>query len=152
MLQNAFRSADVVIGAMRYINTRHRYIIAEDMIRIMKRGALVIDLRINQGGCFETTCCLCPSDPAVFEQYGVLHYCRQNISNRVARTTSMALSNIFVPMLFLLGDAGAVQGMIKSDPGFKNGVYMYCGKPVNSYVSNRFGLSSNNIDLYLSAF
>lgn len=99
VLQNAFRSADVVIGAMRYINTRHRYIIAEDMIRIMKRGALVIDLRINQGGCFETTCCLCPSDPAVFEQYGVLHYCRQNISNRVARTTSMALSNIFVPML-----------------------------------------------------
>ena len=152
VLQNAFRSADVVIGAMRYINTRHRYIIAEDMIRTMKRGALVIDLRINQGGCFETTCCLCPSDPTVFEQYGVLHYCRQNISNRVARTTSMALSNIFVPMLFQLGDAGAVQGMIKSDPGFKNGVYMYCGKPVNNYVSNRFGLSSNNIDLYLSAF
>ena len=152
VLQNAFRSADVVIGAMRYINTRHRYIIAEDMIRIMKRGALVIDLRINQGGCFETTCCLCPSDPAVFEQYGVLHYCRQNISNRVARTTSMALSNIFVPMLFQLGEAGAVPGMVKSDPGFKNGVYMYCGKPVNNYVSNRFGLSSNNIDLYLSAF
>ena len=100
VLQNAFRSADVVIGAMRYINTRHRYIIAEDMIRIMKRGALVIDLRINQGGCFETTCCLCPSDPAVFEQYGVLHYCRQNISNRVARTTSMALSNIFVPVSY----------------------------------------------------
>ena len=152
VLQNAFRSADVVIGAMRYINTRHRYITAEDMIRIMKRGALVIDLRVNQGGCFETTCCLSPSDPAVFEQYGVLHYCRQNISNRVARTTSMALSNIFVPMLFQLGEAGAVPGMVKSDPGFKNGVYMYCGKPVNNYVSNRFGLSSNNIDLYLSAF
>lgn len=152
VLQNAFRSADVVIGAMRYINTRHRYIIAEDMIRIMKRGALVIDLRVNQGGCFETTCCLSPSDPVVFEQYGVLHYCRQNISNRVARTTSMALSNIFVPMLFQLGEAGAVPGMVKSDPGFKNGVYMYCGKPVNNYVSNRFGLSSNNIDLYLSAF
>lgn len=152
VLQNAFRSADVVIGAMRYINSRHRYIIAEDMIRTMKRGALVIDLRINQGGCFETTCCLCPSDPAIFEQYGVLHYCKQNISNYVARTTSMALSNIFVPMLFQLGDAGAVQGMVKSDPGFKSGVYMYCGKPVNNYVSNRFGLSSNNIDLYLSAF
>lgn len=152
VLQNAFRSADVVIGAMRYINMRHRYVIAEDMIRLMKRGALVIDLRINQGGCFETTCCLNPSDPPVFEQYGVLHYCRQNISNYVARTTSMALSNIFVPMLFQLGDAGAVQGMIKSDPGFKSGVYMYCGKPVNNYVSNRFGLSSNSIDLYLSAF
>lgn len=152
VLQNAFRSADVVIGAMRYINSRHRYIIAEDMIRTMKRGALVIDLRINQGGCFETTCCLCASDPDIFEQYGVLHYCRQNISNYVARTTSMALSNIFVPMLFRLGDAGAVPGMVKSDPGFKSGVYMYCGKPVNNYISNRFGLSSNSIDLYLSAF
>ena len=152
VLQNAFRSADVVIGAMRYINTRRRYIIAEDMIRIMKRGALVIDLRVNQGGCFETTCCLCPSDPAVFEQYGVLHYCRQNISNYVARTTSMALSNIFVPMLFQLGDSGTVQGMVKTDPGFKSGVYMYCGKPVNNYVSNQFNLLSNNIDLYLSAF
>lgn len=152
VLQNAFRSVDVVIGAMRYINARHRYIIAEDMIRLMKRGALLIDLRVNQGGCFETTCCLAPSDPAVFERYGVLHYCRQNISNRVARTTSMALSNIFVPMLFRLGDIGSVSGMIKSDPGFKNGVYIYSGKPVNSYVSNRFGLSSNSIDLYLSAF
>lgn len=152
VLQNAFRSADVVIGAMRYINTRHRYIIAEDMIRLMKRGALVIDLRVSQGGCFETTCCLSSSEPAIFEQYGVLHYCRQNISNNVARTTSMALSNIFVPMLFQLGDAGTIQGMVKVDPGFKSGVYMYFGKPVNSYVSNHFNLLSNNIDLYLSAF
>lgn len=152
VLLNAFRSADVVIGAMRYINTRRRYIIAEDMIRTMKRGALVIDLRINQGGCFETTCCLCPSDPPVFEQYGVLHYCRQNISNNVARTASIAFSNIFVPMLSQLGDMGGIQVMIKADPGFKNGVYMYCGKPVNNYVSNQFNLSSNNLDLYLSAF
>ncbi|MBP3517457.1 MAG: alanine dehydrogenase [Parabacteroides sp.] len=152
VLQNAFRSADVVIGAMRYVNTRRRYIIAEDMIRIMKRGALLIDLSINQGGCFETTCCLRPSDPEVFEQYGVLHYCRQNISNRVARTTSMALSNVFVPMLFQLGDAGSVQGKIKSDPGFKSGVYMYGGKPVNEYISRHFGLSSNHIDIYLFAF
>lgn len=152
VLLNAFHSADVVIGAMRYINTCHRYVIAEDVIQSMKKGSLIIDLRVNQGGCFETTCCLTPADPPVFEQYGVLHYCRQNISNYVARTTSMALSNIFVPMLFRLGDAGSIQGMIKADPGFKNGVYMYCGKTVNGYISNRFNLSSNNIDLYLSAF
>ena len=80
-------------------------------------------------------------DPAVFEQYGVLHYCKLNISNRVARTTSMAYSNIFVPLLLSLGDAGSVQGMIKSDKGFRAGVYMYYGKTVNSYVSNHFNLS-----------
>lgn len=152
VLHNAFRSADVVIGAMRYINTRYRYIIAEELIRTMKRGALVIDLRMSQGGCFETTCCLCPSDPTVFEQYGVLHYCKSNISNHVARTTSMALSNIFVPMLFSLGDMGNIQSMIKVDPGFKSGVYMYCGKPVNEYVSRHFNMRSSNIDIYLAAF
>lgn len=152
VLHNAFRTADVVIGAMRYINTRFRYVIAEELVRLMKRGALVIDLRISQGGCFETTCCLSPSDPAIFEQYGVLHYCKPNISNYVARTTSMAFSNIFVPMLFTLGDAGSIQAMVKADHGFRNGIYMYCGKPVNSYVSNHFNLSSNSLDLYLSAF
>lgn len=152
VLSNAFKSADVVIGAMRYINTRRRYVIAEELIRSMKRGALVIDLRVNQGGCFETTCCLCPSDPTVFEQYGILHYCKPNISNHVARTTSMAFSNLFVPLLLTLGDIGSIQAMIKLDNGFRTGVYMYCGKPVNAYVADNFHLSSNNLDLYLSAF
>lgn len=152
VLHNAFRGADVVIGALRYINTHRRYVIAEELIRSMKKGALVIDLRISQGGCFETTCCLLPSDPTVFEQYGVLHYCKPDISNRVARTTSMAFSNIFVPLLLRWGDAGSLQSFIKTDDGFRSGVYMYCGKPVNSFVSNHFNLSSNSLDLYLSAF
>lgn len=152
VLHNAFQTADVVIGAMRYINTRKRYIIAEDLIRTMKRGALVIDLRANQGGCFETTLNLSLSDPPVFEQYGVLHYCKQNISNQVARTTSMALSNIFVPILSLMGEMGGIQPMIKLDEGFKLGVYMYYGKPVNAYVGSHFNTHSNNIDIYLAAF
>ncbi|MBQ4161694.1 MAG: alanine dehydrogenase, partial [Parabacteroides sp.] len=152
VLQNAFRSADVVIGAKCFINMRRRYIIAEDMVRMMKRGALLIDLRVNQGGSFETTCGLSASEPAVFEQYGVLHYCKPNVSNFVARTTSMALSNIFVPLFFKIGDMGGVQAMIQCDTGFKKGVYMYTGKPVNDYVSARFNLPSNNIDIYLAAF
>lgn len=152
VLHNAFQTADVVIGAMRYINTHKRYIIAEDMIRRMKKGALVIDLRVNQGGCFETTLNLTLSDPPVFEQYGVLHYCKQNISNQVARTTSMALSNILVPLLIHMGDLGGIQPMIQSDDGLKFGVYTYYGKPVNEYVSTHFNTHSNNIDIYLAAF
>ncbi|UQT33356.1 hypothetical protein M5E82_18145 [Parabacteroides distasonis] len=70
VLHNAFRSADVVIGAMRYINTRHRYIIATDLVRTMKKGALVIDLRVSQGGCFETTCCLSREDPRCSSNMG----------------------------------------------------------------------------------
>ncbi len=152
VLHNAFQSADVVIGAMRYLNVSRRYMIAEELIRTMKKGALIIDLRISQGGCFETTCCLSPKDPEMFEQFGVLHYCKPNISNSVARTTSMAFSNVFVSLLLMLGDVGSVQGMIKEDKCFRAGVYMYSGKPVNSYVSTHFNILSNNLDIYLSAF
>ncbi|MDL2265111.1 alanine dehydrogenase [Parabacteroides sp. OttesenSCG-928-G21] len=152
VLQNAFLTADVIIGAMRYLNTHSRYVIAEDLIRIMKKGATIIDLRMSQGGCFETTCCLSPSDPPVFEQYGVLHYCKPHLSNRVARTTSMALSNIFVPLLTRIGDLGNIQMMIKNNEGFKRGVYMYAGKPVNEYVSAHFNMHSSNIDIFLAAF
>lgn len=152
VLHNAFRSADVVIGAMRYINSRKRYVIAEEMISSMKKGALIIDLRVNQGGCFETTCGLTPSDPSVFQQYGIFHYCKSNVSNYVARTTAMGFSNIFVPMLFSIGDMGSVQALIKADMGFRAGIYMYAGKPVNRYVANHFNLSSADISIYLSAF
>lgn len=152
VLQNAFRSADVVIGAMRYINARHHFVISKELVHAMKKGALLIDLRISQGGCFETTCCLSPADPPVFEQYGVLHYARPNVSNRVARTTSMAYSNILVPLLLGLGDAGSLVAWISSNRGFHEGVYLYNGAAVNEYVAHSFNLSSNNLDLFLSAF
>ena len=152
VLQNAFRSADVVIGAMRYINSRHHFVISKELIHVMKKGALLIDLRISQGGCFETTCCLSPTDPPLFEQYGVLHYARANVSNRVARTTSMAYSNIIVPLLLGMSDAGSLVGWISRNHGFHEGVYLYNGAPVNEYVAHSFNLTSNNLDLFLSAF
>lgn len=152
VLKNAFLSADVVIGANNYINVSHRYLIAKQLIRDMKRGAIIIDLRISQGGCFETTCAVDTDSSFCFEQYGVLHYCRPNISNLVARTASMALSNLCVPQLLSIGDAGNMVAKLKSDPGFKNGAYLYCGKPVNDYVSSQFNIRSNNIDIYLVAF
>lgn len=152
VLHNAFRSADVVIGSMRYINSPKRYVVAEELIQQMKKGALIIDLRMSQGGCFETTCCLSPKDPEVFEQYGVLHYCKPNVSNQVARTTSMAISNVLIPLFLELGDAGSLQTLARSDTGFRNGLYLYRGKLVNDYVSSYFNIRSNDIDIYLSAF
>lgn len=152
VLQNVFRTADVIIGAIDNFLTRRRYMIAEELIRTMKKGALIIDLCVNQGGCFETTCSLTSADPEIFEQYDVLHYCKSDISNSVARTTSMAFSNIFVSMLLALGDAGSFSSMIKEDNCFRSGVYIFSGKPVNSFVSSHFNINSNDLDLYLSAF
>lgn len=152
VLRNAFQSADVVIGALPTDNPEHRYIIAEELVSTMKKGALIIDLRINQGGCFETTCGWNKSTPEIFEQYGVLHYCKPFISNTVARTTSMAFSNLFIPILTAIGDLGGVQNYIKSDAGFKNGIYLFQGRAVKDSISASYGIRSNNIDIYLAAF
>ena len=109
VLRNVFRSADVVIGAMQYINKSHFYRISTDLIREMKKGSLVIDLRMAQGGCFETTMEAClPDHPTMFEKFGVLHFCEMSLSSRVARTASMALSNLFVPLFTSMGDCGGV--------------------------------------------
>ncbi|HPD86115.1 MAG TPA: alanine dehydrogenase, partial [Proteiniphilum sp.] len=80
VLRNVFHSADVVIGAMQYINKSHFYRISADLIREMKEGSLVIDLRMAQGGCFETTMEACLSDhPPIFEKFGVLHFCEMSL-------------------------------------------------------------------------
>ncbi len=138
VLKNVFRSADVVIGAMQYINKTHIYRISEDLIREMKRGALIIDLRMAQGGCFESTMEAClPDHPVIFEKYGVLHFCEMSLSSRVARTASMALSNILVSLITNLGDYGDLAHFIRFDRGFASGFYMYtwkngqllCGEP-----------------------
>jgi len=151
VLMNAFQSADVVIGALPYLNESVRYLISADVIRRMKKGSLIIDLRVNQGGCFETTCFLPENHPVLFEKGGVIHYCAPNLSSMVARTTSMALSNIFTPLIVRMGESG-IAGIAQSDPVFRSGLYMYSGKLVNSYVAKHFNLQANDIGLFLSMF
>jgi alanine dehydrogenase len=150
VLRNTFRSADVVIGAMQYVNKTHFYRISTDLVREMKKGSIIIDLRIAQGGCFETTMEAClPDHPHVFEKYGVLHFCEPNISSRVARTASIALSNIFSSLFTFLADFGGLDQFARLDRGFAGGFYMYSGRMVNSYVANQFNLPVNDIGLFL---
>ncbi len=150
VLRNVFRSADVVIGAMQYVNKTHLHRISTDLIREMKKGALIIDLRMAQGGCFETTMEAClPNHPTVFEKFGVLHFCELSLTSRVARTASIALSNIFISMFMAMADNGGVGQFARFDRGFAAGFYMFSGKMVNSYVANHFNLMVNDIGLFL---
>lgn len=153
VLKNVFRSADVVIGAMQYINKTHFYRISGDLIREMKKGSLIIDLRMAQGGCFETTMEAClPDHPVVFEKFGVLHFCEMSLSSRVARTASIALSNIFLSMFTAMGDCGGIAHFARFDRGFATGFYMYAGKMVNSYVANHFNYPVSDIGLFLQGY
>lgn len=153
VLRNSFRTADVIIGALQYVNEKHFFRISTDLVREMKNGSIIIDLQIAQGGCFETTMEAClPNNPSIFEREGVLHFCELNLSSRVARTASIALSNIFVSMLSSLSNFGGFTQFVQADRGFAAGFYMFGGKAVNSYVANFFNLPVNDIGLYLPGF
>lgn len=153
VLRNSFRSADVVIGAMHYINQTHRYLISSDLVRELKKGALIIDLRMAQGGCFETSAEACfPNSPTTFERFGVMHVCEMSISSRVARTASIALSNIFSSLLTDLVTHGGINGFAQSDRGFSAGFYMFSGKIVNAYLGNYFNLPVSDIGLFLAGY
>ena len=153
VLRNAFHSADVLIGAMEYINKPHRDRISEDLIRELKKGALIIDLRLAHGGCFETTMESClPGAPTFFEKHGVLHFCEMSISSRVARTASIALSNVFLNLINVMSMSGGIIGLAQSDRGFSSGFYMFSGKMVNAYVANLFNYPVNDIGLFLPGY
>ncbi len=153
VMRNTFRSADVLIGAMEYINKPHRDRISEDLIRELKQGAIVIDLRLSQGGCFETTMEAClPGAPTLYQKHGVLHFCEMSISSRVARTSSIALSNIFSSLFMKMANSGGIIGLAQSDRGYSSGFYMFSGKMVNAYVANLFNLPVNDIGLFLPGY
>ena len=151
VLKKALKSADVLIGAIELEDLKPWYYITEDMIRMMKKGAVIIDLSIDRGGCIETTECRALKDP-VYEKFGVIHFSAWNLPSRVARTASIALSNIFTPLLQSIADAGSVTQFLKNDTGLRNGAYLYNGILTNETLGQKFGILSKDLDLLLSAF
>lgn len=151
VLLKSLKSADVLIGAIDLEDLRPWYYITEDMVRMMKKGSVVIDLSIDRGGCIETTECRALKDP-VYEKHGVIHFSAWNLPSRVARTATIALSNIFTPLLQNLADSGGITRMLKNDHGLRNGVYIYNGILTNETLGQKFGILSKDIDLLQAAF
>lgn len=151
VLEKTLKSADVVIGAVHLIGKGPHYYITEDMVKGMKKGSVIVDISIDQGGCIETSECRTHNDP-VFEKHGVVHYSVSNIPSRVARTASIALSNVFVPILLELGESGGLQAHLKENKGLRKGVYLFNGILTNSFIGEKFGIMSKDIDLLLAAF
>ncbi|MGF7140903.1 alanine dehydrogenase [Roseimarinus sediminis] len=150
VLEKAINSADVILGAQPF-NTNPRYIVPRDLIRNMKSNSVIIDLNASQGGCFETTRCTSLSNPTYTDE-GVIHYCVPNITARVSRTTTIALSNIFASVLIEIGEMGGMAHYIKNKPGFRDGVYCYNGILTNKDIGDRFHLPTKDLGLLLAAF
>jgi alanine dehydrogenase len=150
VLRKALVSADAVIGAMQF-NTTPKFKFPEELVKQMKEGSVIIDLNASQGGCFETTRCTDFNDPA-YIKHGVVHYCVPNIQSIVARTASISLSNILIPILLSVGDNGGMDNYIKNSKGFRKGVYIYHGILINHEIGNLFNIPSQDIDLLMAAF
>lgn len=148
VLAKSIKRADVVIGAVRAPLGRTPCIVSEQMVEAMKTGSVIVDVSIDQGGCFETSVITNHNNPT-FVKHGVIHYCVPNIASRVSRTASFALSNIFSPILLDMGNQGGCRDLIKSDPGFRSGVYMYKGTLTSEVLGKVFNLKYKNIDLLI---
>lgn len=151
VLERVFRTADVVIGNISLEETHGRFLISEELVKQMKKGSVIVDLSIDKGGCFETSEPRDHLNPA-FVKHGVIHYCVPNITARVARTSSIAMSNVFAPLLAEIGNMGGVKQQLKDDPGLRHGVYLYNGILTNSYLGNLYNIPSRDINLLMAAF
>lgn len=151
VLASSLRTADVVIGAIRSKKGRAPVLVSEEMVKDMKYGSVIIDVCIDQGGCIETSEVTDHAQPT-FTKYGVVHYCVPNIASRVAQTASMALSNIFSPMLLQMADGGGVESIIRSEEGFRNGIYTYNGAVTNQYLAKTFDLPFRDLNLLFTTF
>ncbi len=142
--------ADVVIGAIHSKLGRTPMVVNEDMVANMKPGAVIVDVSIDQGGCFETSEVTTHEKPT-FIKHDVIHYCVPNIASKISRTSSIAVSNILTPILLNAASSGSVERVIFNDYGLRNGVYIYKGKLTNEYLGKRFQINSTNLDLYLTS-
>lgn len=151
VLAKSLMRADVVIGALRAPLGRTPCVVTEEMVENMKAGSVIVDVSIDQGGCFETSRVTNHNNPT-YVTHGVIHYCVPNIASRISRTASFALSNIFSPVLLEMGNAGGCESLITNDPGFRCGVYLYKGILTSEVLGKVFDLKYKDIELLLMGF
>lgn len=144
-LLKALRRCDVAIGAMRG-KDRCPVIVTETMVEHMKKGAVIVDVSIDTGGCFETSEITTHEKPT-FIKNNVVHYCVPNIPSRYSKTASLSISNIFSPYLIQIAEDGGLESAFRCNKGLKNGVYMYHGILTNKAIGEWFNLPDSDINL-----
>ncbi|HMB55438.1 MAG TPA: NAD(P)-dependent oxidoreductase, partial [Thermoanaerobaculia bacterium] len=129
--------ADMVIGAVLVHGARAPYVVRRQQLELMKPGAVLVDVAIDQGGCFETSRPTTHADPT-FEVDGITHYCVTNMPGAVPITSTQALTNATLPYAIALADRG-VEGAIRRDPGLRPGVNVAGGKVTHPAVAEGVG-------------
>lgn len=150
ILQQELVLADVAIGAIHSESGRTPCIVNEQMVTKMKAGSVIVDVSIDQGGCFETSEITTHEKPT-FKKYDVIHYCVPNIPSRVPRTASFAISSTLTQILMEASLKGGFDKLIMYSEGMRHGVYTHKGCLTNKYLSERFRLKYTDLDLLFAA-
>ena len=138
------KEADVVIGAVLIPGAKAPKLITKEMLKTMKRGTVIVDVAIDQGGCFETSKPTTHSDP-IYTVDGIIHYCVANMPGAVPKTSTNALTNATLPYAVEIANKGWKKA-IKENPEIKPGVNVAMGKVVYKGVADAFGLECVSID------
>ncbi len=125
-IEEAISHADLVIGAVLVVGAAAPKLVTRDMLHLIPHGAVLVDVAVDQGGCFETTRATTHSNPTYYEE-GVLHYCVANMPGAVPRTSTFALTNATLPYALSLANKG-FERAIADDAGLWEGVNTYAGK------------------------
>lgn len=142
-IKNEIKDADLVIGAVLIPGASTPKLLKKEYLKTMKKGSVIVDVAVDQGGCFETTKATYHNDP-VFEIDGVVHYCVANMPGAVPYTSTIALTNATLRYGLLLADLG-IDEAIKQDSGLKNGVNIYDGKCTYKNVADCHGIEYSQI-------
>jgi alanine dehydrogenase len=144
LLRELVLEADVVIGAVLVAGTKAPKLVTREMLKSMKKGSVIVDVAIDQGGCFETSKATTHTDP-VYEVDGVIHYCVANMPGAVPVTSTMALTNATLPYAVQIANKGWKQAAL-SNHGIKTGLNMVAGKVTYRGVADAFGLEYTPVE------
>ena len=143
-IESEAKNADLIIGAVLIAGAKAPKLISRELLKSLKPGCVMVDIAIDQGGCFETSSPTTHQDP-IFTIDGVLHYCVANMPGAVPFTSTKALTNRTLPYLIEIANKGWIQAS-KDNNEIKTGVNVINGKVVNENVSKAFGADYHNID------
>jgi alanine dehydrogenase len=137
-IERLVTDADLVIGAVLVPGAKAPHLVTKEMVASMRPGAVVVDISIDQGGCFETSHVTTHSNPT-FVVHDVVHYCVGNMPGAVPRTSTYALTNVTIPFAVEIANAG-LEDAIRTDPSLRLGVNVYAGHVTNAGVAEAHGL------------
>lgn len=149
-LKSSLKTTDVVINTINR-KAKQEYIISNEMLLEMKSGSVIVDLKVDSGSVIESSKITTFENPT-FVKSNITHYCVPNIASRVARTSSMAISNILTPYIIKILNYGGIVPFIQENRSCRNGVYLLKGILTNNTIAEKFNLDYTDINLIIHVF